>query len=148
MSAFVVSDDCINKIVSWVNNVAMAGHSHKYWFVVRPLSKLGYFIDTDEECFKKLAADMFTMNCDGVEQRYGKGQAKEFRPLDFAYRYSPGFHVNVYQILKSLRCLLYQCTEGEVPEQNALYAALDTLSLNLSYAIVSNTKEYDAAQWD
>lgn len=146
MSAFIVEDKTINRIVSWLNMVGMAGGCNDYFWCVQPLIKLGYKLDTELGC-KRLAEEMFTLNCDSIEQRYGEGQAKEFRPLDFQYQFV-GSGVCRYQVLKSLRCFLYQCCEGNIPEQNSLYNALDKLSLELSYQIVSRTPQYEAAKWD
>lgn len=145
MSAFVVDDKTINRIVSFINTIGMAGHVHKFWAPIQPLIKLGYVLDTDIGC-KRLAEEMFTLNCDSVEQRYGEGQAEEFRPLDFQYQYC-GSGVGQYQVLKSLRCFLYQCCEGNIPAQNALYKALEDISLNICYQIVSRSAEYEAAVW-
>ncbi len=148
MSAFVVEDNTINRVVSWINEIGMAGRSHDKSHLIRRLSQMGYHLDTDLGC-KRLAEEMFTLNCDSIEQRYGEGQAKEFRPLDFAFEYqSPPRRGTIYQILKSLRCFLYQCCEGNIPEQNALYVALDRLSLEIAFDIVSRLPVYDAVEWD
>ncbi len=146
MSAFIVEDKTINRIVSWLNIVGMAGGCNDNYWCIQPLLNLGYKLDTELGC-KRLAEEIFTLNCDSIEQRYGEGQAEEFRPLDFQYQFvSSG--VSRYQVLKSLRCLLYQCCEGNIPSQNSLYNALDRLSLELSYQIVSRTPQYEAAEWD
>jgi hypothetical protein len=146
MSAFIVEDRTINIVVSFFNKVGMAGHTNDYIWAVQPLVDLGYKLDTDLGC-KRLAEEMFTLNCDSVEQRYGEGQAKEFRPLDFHYQFL-GSGLNRYQVLKSLRCLLYQCCEGNIPEQNQLYHALEQVSLMICYQIVTRSTEYEAAKWD
>jgi hypothetical protein len=142
MSAFIVEDITINRIVGWFNVIAMAGSSHDdYWYLKRLLD-MGYKLDTDLGC-KRLAEEMFTLNCDSVEQRYGKGEAEKFRPLNFQYRFARP--ENRYQVLKCLRCFLYQCYEGMIPKQNSLYKALDRLSFELSYQIVSRSKQYELA---
>lgn len=142
MSAFVVDDKTINGIVSWLNDAIQ--RQTDYSWCVRTLQKIGYKLDTELGC-KRLAEEMFTLNCDSIEQRYGEGQAKEFRPLDFQFRFirTP----NNYQALKSMRCLLYQCCEGDVPEQSDLYNALDKVSLELSYQLVTRSREYESAAW-
>ncbi len=145
MSAFVVEDQIINDVVSFIHQSAIKTGDH-YHYDVQCLVKLGYKLDSLLGC-KRLAEEMFTLNCDSIEQRYGEGQASEFRPLDFIFQPVRCFDKNIYQVLKSLRCFLYQCCEGSIPEQNALYNALELLSLKISYTIVSNTKEYDTAIW-
>ena len=143
MSAFIVDDKTINRVVAWMHD-AVKRQTDFSW-CVRTLQKLGYKLDTEFGC-KRLAEEMFTLNCDSIEQRYGKGQAKEFRPLDFQFSLvCPPGH---YQALKSMRCLLYQCCEGDVPEQSDLYNALDKVSLELSYQLISRSKAYEAVVWD
>lgn len=145
MSAFVVEDQTINIVVSWMNEVCMAGYSHKYFYDLLPLTKLGYKLDNPIGP-NRLAEDMFTLNCDSIEQRYGEGQAEEFRPLDFNYKFAPS-GVNIYHILKFLRCFLYQCCEGNIPQQNTLYNALETVSLKIAGTIVNHLPEYETAPW-
>jgi hypothetical protein len=143
MSAFIVDDKTINRVVAWMHD-AVKRQTDFSWSV-RTLQKLGYKLDTELGC-KRLAEEMFTLNCDSIEQRYGEGQAKEFRPLDFQFSLvRPPGH---YQALSSMRCLLYQCCEGDVPEQSDLYNALDRVSLELSYQLISRSKAYEAVTWD
>lgn len=143
MSAFIVDDKTINGIVSWLNDAIK--RQTDYSWCAQTLLKLGYKLDTEFGC-KRIAEEMFTLNCDSIEQRYGEGQAKEFRPLDFQFcLIRPP---NNYQALKSMRCLLYQCCEGDVPEQSDLYNALDKVSLELSYQLVTRSREYESATWD
>lgn len=146
MSAFIVEDKTINRVVSWCNVVGMAGHVHKYFYCIKPLIELGYKLDTELGC-KRLAEEMFTLNCEGVEERYGEGQAEEFRPLDFNYHFT-GSGINIYQLVKSLRCFLYQCCEGDIPELNSLYHALDKVSMEICYHIVTRSDRYEAAEWN
>jgi len=143
MSAFIVEDKTINGIVSWMHDAIV--RKTDYAWCVRTLEKLGYRLDSDLGC-KRLAEELFTLNCDSIEQRYGEGQAEKFRPLDFQFQLTRTG--NPYQALKSMRCLLYQCCEGDVPEQSDLYNALEKVSLELSYQIVSRTKIYESAQLD
>jgi hypothetical protein len=48
--------------------------------------------------------------------------------------------------MKLLRCWLYQCSEGEVPE-TALFKAFAELSNTLAQVVVSELAEYEAAPW-
>jgi hypothetical protein len=59
----------------------------------------------------------------GVDARYGDGEARKFRQLDYRYRETES--VPLVQVLKSLQCWLYQCSEGNVPETE-LYKLFDT----------------------
>lgn len=61
------------------------------------------------------------------------------------YAFTP-LLVGAVPALKSLNCLLYQCSEGDVPE-TPLYRALDTLSDQWAQEIVSRLPEYAEARW-
>lgn len=145
MSAFVVSDQTINELVSWLYDIGKRGTSSNRYYLLWRLREAGYKLDTQLGC-KRLAEEIFTLNCDSIEQRYGEGQAEEFRPLDFDFEYSP-MTVNVYQFLKSLRCFQYQCCEGNVPELSTLYDLLERLSGAVALSIVSDLDAYEAASW-
>lgn len=94
---------------------------------------------------KKLAENMFTLNCDSVEQRYGEGQAEQFRSLDFKYNPSKK-QMDVFQILKNINCFLYQCSEGDIM-QKKLYKVLEKVVGNIALSIVREMPQYEKAKW-
>lgn len=51
-----------------------------------------------------------------------------------------------YQLLKSLQCYIYQCSEGMVPE-SSLYKGIDELIISLALFIAHNQPEYEEAKW-
>ena len=111
MSAYVVSDDTINIILGFV---ASSDTAKKH------LQSAG--INTDPET---LGNSMFALNIDAVEQRYGKGQAAEFRALN--YKYEAVLNAEPDEALERLGEWHYQCAEGDVPDTSTLYAAMDSL---------------------
>ena len=50
------------------------------------------------------------------------------------------------QVLKSLQCFLYQCTEGTIPKRK-LYKTLRDIERVLINDIISKLPEYDKAEW-
>src|SRR5918998_1488476 len=107
MSAFLVEDKTINYIVNWLR-------SEKFLFLEIPYKLKGLGFDMDKvDWEEKLGLAMFQLNISGVEARYGKGEAVKFRKMDYHYR--PTEAAPLVQVLKSLQCWLYQCTEGDVP---------------------------------
>lgn len=135
MSAFMVDDSTINQIIAHL--------SYDHGFHKRFLKEAGYDLDNPADR-QNLAVRMFVLNKMGVEARYGRGEAKEFRPLDFQYRSCvPVVQMKAY---KQLRCWLYQCSEGNVPNTR-FYKLMDRLSDYMAHNIVSNMKEYDALPW-
>jgi hypothetical protein len=139
MSAFMVEDKTINRVVNYLRYDNDSGH----WTKTRLEREAGIILNGKTTEADKLARAMFDLNVRAVEDRYGEGEAKTFRALDFKPDYAGGSRM---QVLKSLRCWLYQCTEGDVPE-TPLYQIMDDYSNRLAYAIVSSLPEFEAAEW-
>jgi hypothetical protein len=127
MSAFMVEDTTINRVVTWLKREVQRSR-----------------IDlTSDQWDEKLAQIMFQLNCDGVNARYGEGEAEKFRPLNFTYK--PEYASRI-QVLKSLQCWLYQCREGNVPDTQ-LYQFFEAVAHHLALHIVMDLPEYDKAMW-
>lgn len=133
MSAFIVEDKTINRIIYTLNSVLREGE-----YVVRPLVMLGY-----EKFDAKLGKDMFALNIRSIEERYGEGEAKTFRPLN--YKFKEQMTSNM-QGLKSLHCFQYQSCEGEC-DSDPLYLALEQVALLLASYIIHRLPEYDKLEW-
>lgn len=132
MSAYVVADDCINSIVTWLT------HPHHTWErtqVEEALNEQGTIGETFEE---RLGNAMFELNCNAVDQRYGDNQAQEFRSLD--YKYQPNYHVSGYGAYDRLGEWRYQCTEGNVPD-GPLYKALDNVYNHMAHTFFRDLRE-------
>jgi len=135
MSAFIVEDRTINIIVNWID-------TNEY--LKRELKKLNY--DTDNPDYKEmLANDMFYLNVEAVEQRYGDGEAEKFRDLNF--KYVPYYSAPMIQVYKALNCYLYQCYEGNVPEAPLIKFLDEEVRLTLADEIISKLPEYKHASW-
>jgi hypothetical protein len=108
MSAFMVEDKTINRVVHYLRREV-----DKSSFLKGKAEK-AFGISTDKDGWAELAGKaMFQLNIDGVNERYGMGEAQKFRPLN--YSYAPARPTTIYnqaakiQVLKSLACWLYQC---------------------------------------
>jgi len=139
MSAFVVEDKTINRIVSFLVFDRDGDWPRK---VIK--DETGCDLSTHEGQ-KALGQAMFDLNCHAVNQRYGEGDAERFRPLDYAYRLENASRMQVY---KSLGCWLYQCCEGDVPDTSLLYATMSRVKHLLADAIVCSLPEYDKCGWN
>lgn len=139
MSAYVVDDKVINTIIGSIYFGAM----HDQWKAKRLRDRFG-FDPTDEEHVAQLGRDLFALNCQAVDARYGEGQAEQFRPLD--YEPSPSAPISAASVYKAAKCLLCQCSEGSVPE-TALYRTLYEYSRDLAEHVAETTVAYQAAQW-
>jgi hypothetical protein len=144
MSAFIVEDKVINDIVGFIHTKAMGDNCDFRW-MIRPFVKEGYLISQTDGA-RQLAEDMYKLNCNAIGQRYSEKAIKEFSPAGFTYRHT--FQPNIYQVIKSIRCFIYQCSEGDINEETQpLYKALHELSMSLCYHIVSRSPEYEACNW-
>ncbi len=140
MSAYIVEDKTINRVVTWFKR-EVATNRH---FTLDCLAR-EYGVDlTSDQWEEKLAQAMFQLNCDGVNAQYGNGEAEKFRPLNFTYK--PEIYHSLVQVLKSLQCWMYQCNEEDVP-QTKLYQLFEAVEHHLALKIVMDLPEYDKATW-
>lgn len=137
MSAFIVSEDCMTRCV-----LALAG-------------RMPGLASTQEE-YTKLGRTLYALNADAVAQRYQEppdlklAQSYEFGKTWQGPRcVGPGMHPACTPIeqYKALSCLIYQCSEGDVPEQS-LYKSLVQHRQDLAERIVHDLPAWDQAPWD
>jgi hypothetical protein len=145
MSAFVVDDRTINRIVTWLE-LAAYSKGNPHWHDAETIRKrLGYNLATPGEA-ERLANDMFTLNCQAVNQRYSDKPARtDFHPRPFVYKAT--MPVRVIQALKHLSCWLYQCSEGDIPETE-MFQAFDRIRYDVAYQLIARSEDYEKAQWD
>jgi len=139
MSAFMVEDKTINRVVWWLSWEVTTSD----WF--KEKVEIALQIDTTKSGWQQeLGKAMFELNIAGVNDRYGVGEVKKFRELN--YRYTPACCSKI-QALKSMQCWLYQCTEGEVVKK-PLYQFFDTvIERRLTDSIIYALPEYQRAEW-
>jgi hypothetical protein len=134
MSAYIVEDTTINKVVTWL----------VYELIKNPYLRrdAGKFkVDMEGNGWEqRLAQAMHDLNVEAVNQRY-----HEENPFDkFVYRPEPyGSRIAVF---KSLRCWKYECTEGTVPEMN-LFKYFGVVEKHLAVDIVTDLPAYAQATW-
>jgi hypothetical protein len=139
MSAFMVEDQTINQIVNWLRT-----EIPNLSYIPYKLRDLG--IDTFARGWEEqLGREMFQLNSKAVDARYGTGEAATERALDYTYTREPAD--SLAQTAKSLRCWLYQCNEGDVPD-TALYKLFDhDVRIYLLETIIETLPEYRQAAW-
>ena len=137
MSAFIVSEENLYRVINSITKIE------------------GYTKDLKEikeqaiSKPKKLFDRLNTLNRYSLSQRYeDEPFTKEMTYPFILDKYNKeSLNTNKYQNLKSLKCFLYQSCEGDA-ENTPLYKLLDTISSDLAYDIISDTKEYQSAKWD
>lgn len=89
---------------------------------------------------------LYAMNQQALVERYNDNTpAPEFtgqrmRPLTYSKQ-------ELVQIYKSMHCLLYQCSEGDVPDSE-LFKQLELAAGAVASRIVNMMHEYQQATWD
>lgn len=125
MSAFIVSNKTMNQALEAMR---LCGFNHH-----------GIYLD-DPDDNQKLGEKLLELNAKAVAQRYKEPEQK----TDFKFEWS---ECNEFQALKSLQCLIYQCSEGNVPETE-LYKILKECESSLQQLIIDELPRYKAAKWD
>lgn len=118
MSAFLIENETISAI------------ANKYCLSNYPESK------------EALAKELYDMNVKALNARY---EDIEGMTIEFKYIQTASFD-SLYQALKSLRCYLYQCSEGDIPEEE-LYKSLRSNESETMNEIIELSPEYNSADW-
>jgi hypothetical protein len=166
MSSFVVSPEVINRIVTFLDTKSTRNTIHQSEYR-RLLAKYLMIPNTEESIYnydysdamridkQKLVDALYAMNVEAVHQRYGDtspltmpGHVPTNKQLaqfgSIPYRYT---ETTMVQAFKSVQCLSYQCSEGNVPD-SPLYKFLEELENIIAKQIVSDLPEYEKAKWD
>jgi hypothetical protein len=136
MSAFLVPPECINSIVTYLHRQNLRFQ----WLVEEVACDVAV-----PDQLQRLADSLFVLNCEAIRQRYGEGAITN----DLADRDPFEFRIvtrDPIDVFKAVNCLIYQCSEGSVPEQK-LYKVLDRIGAQIAEQVVRTLPEYDAAPW-
>jgi hypothetical protein len=139
MSAFLVEDKTINRVVTW-----LSGEITKNAYLKRKVEE-ALHIDTVSQGWEAILGHaLFELNIVAVNERYGAEAAGKFRTLYYRYAPLPSSEI---QVLKSLQCFLYQCTEGE-GVKSPLYRFFDTVvKCELMEHIIYKLPAWESAAW-
>jgi hypothetical protein len=131
MSAFIVSENTLHRIITYLRDSRESA--------IYVVNEQNFTLATDEGC-TAFGQALLNLNTLAVNQRY----RENVTPLAYKFRPVPCESV---QAFKSLDCLRYQCSEGDVPA-SLLYKALTEIHYVIANHIVSALPAYDAAKWD
>jgi hypothetical protein len=128
VSAYVVEKKTMDRVVATV-----------YAFPSRDV----YYPELDGDP-DQIGSKLWNLNVRAVAERYGEKYdlCKQLR----LYKYRAPGYIDRLQQIKSIRCLLYQLSEGSVPKTK-LYQELEDLCNQLMLAYISTLPEYDQAEW-
>ncbi len=88
---------------------------------------------------RDLAEKLFYLNREALKQRYQDPGVPEFE-------FIPGEFSDYFQFVESLKCFLYQCSEGSVPEQK-LFKELDMIRNILIVYFTPEILEGQQVEW-
>ena len=129
MSAFLVSEKTLYS--------ALQGVLHcKYSRLYKDVNK--------DKGIRTVFMALNTLNSLALKVRYNEEPAPGYLYSGIKLSEAP---VNKIQCLKSLQCLIYQCSEGEVVK-TGLYKKLVEVQNDLQDLIIRDLPEYEQAVWD
>jgi len=138
MSAFIVEDRTINSVIAFMHKASKSSDINFGRYLTTGIPP----VDTPQQR-AALAQRMHSLNIAGVGARYGSA---DDMLGDEPFKYHSELPPPPVQAYKSLRCFLYQCAEGYVPERE-LFTTMERFSDNLAHAIVRSLDQFDRAQW-
>lgn len=96
------------------------------------------------EGLNELGRSFWMINALAMEQRYADENASDYLKEINEFRFEHVQNVDFETILKSATCLLYQCSEGQVPNL-ALFKKLEAIVDK--YCEYTKSKAYENAPW-
>jgi len=138
MSAFIISNQTMLDII---NGLYWSHDFKRQSFVCSALKGvLGFELENEEDCIK-LANELIKLNAEAVNHRYNETTEAVI------FEWNSDVKPNIYQFLKSVECLIYQCSEGNTPNTD-LYKWLERLSDSIKDFIIKDADDYKKARWN
>lgn len=88
---------------------------------------------------------LYQMNVNAVNQRYGD-ETSEMMLSPYLKACVLDTSITEIQFLKSLHCIEYQMSEGDVPK-HPVYLALEKIIHSIEYRLATRNIAYDMAIW-
>lgn len=144
MSAFLCNKETFEKVYS---GLIVYGESRQAEYLRNAVryATLPHQYEEGGGCISYVRA-LYAANVEAVGQRYNDETRNEpgAKRIPFTVGFDP--HVDLYAWIKALECLLYQMSEGDVPESDT-YKSLKSI-INASYKeAVHMHDRYEAAEW-
>ena len=147
MSSFLCDAGTFDRLACAIDRVA-SDDSTQLWhmhYALRGYSTLFLQAEIDtQRTDAVLAYKLHGLNNKALDARYGDaptwdyGYVFESRPTILAKQ--------KHQLLKTINCVLYQCAEGNDPDE-PLFKLLESARDGLSRDIAEGSEEYEKARW-
>jgi hypothetical protein len=142
MSAFLVSQKTVNRIVSFVDSCSY-GDSLLSCAIQRAVKDFGIdriLNNNSEKGLTALSNCLLYLNKRAVDTRYR--ETNQLNLMKFGYE-----NFSNMQALKSMHCFLYQCSEGSQFENSRIYRFIERIAHLLERHIIMNLPEYEVCEW-
>jgi len=97
---------------------------------------------SDRTKITKFVRALASMNAAGFNCRYGEAARAPALPSRVVYK------PTLVQLLKALHCVRYQASEGDtLTEHKKVMDTFNAVCAEISYHIISNTREFNDAPW-
>lgn len=130
MSAFMVSTETMQRVVDAIDK----RHCNSHWQGMPT---------EDSKCLDQIGAALFDLNYAAVTARYH--DPSQSVPQ---FKYRPLGKVRDDEHFIALECLIYQCSEGNIPETSNMYKALLKLRDKIALNVAHEAAKQNGAPWD
>ena len=149
MSSYVVDDETIDTILNFFSacrDGCYIGNVPTYSIQWQIRHDLGDYIPEvlNSHDWTKLGQSLMGMNQAAYYARYGDSEGWAGRDV---YQYHFDVCPTLIQAYKAIKCFLYQCSEGNIPEEWQLFKGMDAILRTTAQTIVEHTDEYKKADW-
>ncbi len=141
MSSFIVSNECMSNVINglyWNH-----GFKEMYRHQIHKKMNLDNYDKDSDLAYQDFGNKLFELNQKAVMARYPEDKTNYAQIHKFEWK---DRSVSDLQFLKSVQCLMYQCSEGDVPNTE-LYKWLEVLERCLMAHIINKMPEYNQAAW-
>jgi hypothetical protein len=138
MSAFIVNDKTLNRILTFLNHWRFYENDKlkmKFWGLVKQEKD-----ETQEQVLNSIGLMIKELNAEAVNQRYEEDNGKQ------EFFYSPS-DCGIFQAYNHIRCLTYQMLEGNVPKKK-LYKILQEIENQIAFEIAGEHPQVKSAEWE
>ena len=135
MSAYICNNETFDNLAATMYHFANYGH---YYYIKQSLAGLPLKHESMKRATKRLAYRLYSLNIGGIICRYGKQDVKAFAGEWYKHTSKTPLHIN--QFYKSLKCLLYQCSEGKNIEK-PLFKRLENVLTATAHEIANHATE-------
>lgn len=155
MSAYVVKNEVINRILSGLNYSGY-GCSYGLWHLDYDWLKALKGAQGTKADRELLGHELYAVNVASVQYRYQDSPPDDLpgsidlatgkSPAPYEYKSIPA--PTIYQLHKDLDCWIYQSCESEATRNDPVYQAITDFKNLIANRLVENLREYAQASWD